>query len=145
LDVFTQTTEYALRAVCCMALFHGRTVPAMMLARQTGVPLHYLAKVLQQLSAADIIRGRRGLGGGYTLRRPPAQIRLTDVVRATASARRPERAAGPESGPESDGAMGALQNALENIESLLSEQLDRYTIESILAGHRGLAGASSAS
>ncbi len=131
-----------------MALFHGRTVPAMMLARQTGVPLHYLAKVLQQLSAADIIRGRRGLGGGYTLRRPPGQIRLTDVVRATASPRRPERAAvGPESGPESDGAMGALQNALENIESLLSEQLDRYTIESIIAGHRGapLAGAGSAS
>lgn len=52
------------------------------LAEQTQVPPDYLAKVLQQLSRAGLITGRRGVGGGYQLSRTSATIRLIDVVHA---------------------------------------------------------------
>ena len=47
-----------------------------------------LAKVLQQLAAADLIKGRRGVRGGYKLTRPASEITLIDVVRSVAEVNR---------------------------------------------------------
>ena len=67
-----------------LALSPDLLVPTMTLAEKTKVPPHYLAKVLQQLSAAGLINGRRGVRGGYRLSRPASQITLLDVVRSVA-------------------------------------------------------------
>jgi len=42
--------------------------------------MNYLAKVLQLLARAGIVSGRRGVGGGYKLTRPPADISMLDVI-----------------------------------------------------------------
>ncbi|MBX3358666.1 MAG: Rrf2 family transcriptional regulator [Phycisphaeraceae bacterium] len=81
--MFSQTTEYALRAMAWLALSPGQLVSTTALAQATKVPEHYLAKVLQQLAAAGLVRGRRGVGGGYQLSRPASQITMTEVVRST--------------------------------------------------------------
>ncbi len=80
--MFNQTTEYALRAMACLAYQPEEMVPTAELARLTKVPPNYLAKVLQELAGADLIVGRRGVGGGYRLARPPGSIRLLDVINA---------------------------------------------------------------
>ena len=86
--MFSQTTEYALRAMACLALTPDELVSTVELAKQTKVPSNYLAKVLQQLSAADLIGGRRGVGGGYKLSRPASKIRLMDVLNAMGAVKR---------------------------------------------------------
>ena len=86
--MFTQTTEYALRAMACLALRPEDLVPATTLAEQTKVPSNYLAKVLQQLAGAQLINGRRGVGGGYKLSRPADKISLLDVINAIAEVKR---------------------------------------------------------
>lgn len=88
--MFSQTTEYALRAMACLALTPDELVPTGTLATRTKVPANYLAKVLQQLAAADLIGGRRGVGGGYKLARPAAKIRLMDVLSAMSAVKRIE-------------------------------------------------------
>lgn len=80
--MFSQTAEYALRAMAWLALSEDELVPTATLAEHTKVPSHYLAKVLQQLAQADLITGRRGVRGGYRLSRPPSKISLRDVVSA---------------------------------------------------------------
>lgn len=80
--MFSQTTEYALRAMACMALEPDRLMPTPLLAKLTRVPPNYLAKVLQQLAACGLITGRRGVGGGYKLVRPPAEVNLLQIVNA---------------------------------------------------------------
>ena len=80
--MFSQTTEYALRAMACLAMRPEELVPTPALAEQTKVPPNYLAKVLQQLAAAKLITGRRGVGGGYKLAKPSGDIRLLDVINA---------------------------------------------------------------
>lgn len=80
--MFSQTTEYALRAMSCLALAPDQLVPTTTLAEMTLVPPNYLAKVLQQLAAARLISGRRGVGGGYRLARPADQINLLDVIQS---------------------------------------------------------------
>jgi Rrf2 family nitric oxide-sensitive transcriptional repressor len=77
-----------MRAMAWLALSPDVLVPTVMLAEKTKVPSHYLAKILQQLSAADLIKGRRGVRGGYKLNRPAAQITLLEVVRAVSSVER---------------------------------------------------------
>jgi len=80
--MFSQTTEYALRAMACLAMRPNDLVPTPVLAAQTKVPANYLAKVLQHLAGAKLIKGRRGVGGGYKLARPASEIRLLEVINA---------------------------------------------------------------
>ncbi|MEM7623558.1 MAG: Rrf2 family transcriptional regulator [Planctomycetota bacterium] len=80
--MLSQTTEYALRAMSCLAYTPEDLTPTPILAKQTRVPSNYLAKVLQSLSQASLIVGRRGVGGGYRLAQPATAITLLDVVNA---------------------------------------------------------------
>ena len=110
--MFTQTVEYALRAMICLAARSGagsgRTLghgpgagqnqtlgqtPGQALgqplgqtveqiSRATQVPAAYLGKVLQQLVKKGLVTSRRGAGGGFSLASPPDQISLLQVVQA---------------------------------------------------------------
>lgn len=86
--MFSITTEYAMRAMAWLALSPETLVPTSILAEKTKVPPHYLAKVLQQLASAELIKGRRGVRGGYKLTRPAGEITLLDVVRSVAEVNR---------------------------------------------------------
>jgi Rrf2 family protein len=80
--MLSQTVEYALRAMASLAYRPEELVPTPELAEMTKVPSNYLAKVLQTLAGADLIIGRRGVGGGYRLAKPARDIRLLDVINA---------------------------------------------------------------
>ncbi len=80
--MISQTTEYALRAVVWLASNRDHSLTAQQIADATRVPAGYLAKVLQGLSRAGLLRSQRGLGGGFTLARPPAELSMWDVVQA---------------------------------------------------------------
>ncbi len=88
--MFSQTTEYALRAMSCLALAPEQLVPTNTLAELTHVPGNYLAKVLQQLAGAGLITGRRGVGGGYKLARKASEINLLEVINSVGELKRIE-------------------------------------------------------
>jgi len=80
--VFSQTVEYALRAVVYLA---GRAPEACTtddIATATQVPKPYLSKVLQNLRRHDIVHSQRGVGGGVTLAKTPAELTILEVVNA---------------------------------------------------------------
>jgi Rrf2 family protein len=80
--MFSQTVEYALRAVVYLAdqAPEGRTTDQISVA--TLVPKPYLSKVLQGLCHAQIVRSQRGIGGGMTLVKSPADLTILEVVNA---------------------------------------------------------------
>jgi len=57
-------------------------LPAAKLAEYHGVPAAYLAKHLQALAGAGVLRTVKGARGGYRLARPPAAITVLEVVEA---------------------------------------------------------------
>lgn len=83
--MFSQTTEYALRAMVVLSLHPDQLVSTVFIADRAQVPSNYLSKVLQQLSTASLVSGRRGVRGGYKLARPSTQIFLVDIVKAVAA------------------------------------------------------------
>jgi Rrf2 family protein len=79
--LLTDTTEYAMRAMVCLAIGEGQYQTSASLAGRASVPAPYLIKVLQQLAAAGLIYSQRGLGGGWQLAKKPEEITLLDIIR----------------------------------------------------------------
>jgi Rrf2 family nitric oxide-sensitive transcriptional repressor len=57
-------------------------------ARRTQVPVAYLAKILQGLARAGIVKSQRGVGGGVALAKPPEELTILEVVNAVDPIRR---------------------------------------------------------
>lgn len=80
--MFSQTVEYALRAVVHLAHESPAARTTAQIAEATRVPKDYLSKILQGLSKKGIVTTQRGIGGGVTLAKPPAELTILDVVNA---------------------------------------------------------------
>lgn len=80
--MFSQTVEYALRAVVHLADQAPSPRTTDQIATATQVPKAYLSKVLQGLGHAKIVQSKRGLGGGMILTKSPAELTILEVVNA---------------------------------------------------------------
>ncbi len=79
--MFSQTVEYALRAIVYLAGQNSART-TQQIAVVTKVPAAYLAKVLQNLSRSDLVKSQRGLHGGFALARSSGEMTVWDVVQA---------------------------------------------------------------
>lgn len=74
-------SEYALMTVQHLGgMPEGTQVAALQLADELGVPEDLLAKVLQGLKRAGVLKASKGSGGGYRLARPLGQLRFLEVI-----------------------------------------------------------------
>lgn len=74
--------DYALRALICIALEYGKGMVQMHdIARKEKIPQKFLEQILLLLKNARFLQSRSGVGGGYTLNRPPEKITLGEVIR----------------------------------------------------------------
>lgn len=80
--MFSQTVEYALRAMVFLAQNNDEPQPTEQIAVATKVPAAYLSKVLQAMSREGLVKSQRGLHGGFRLLRDPSEINILDVVNA---------------------------------------------------------------
>lgn len=75
--------DYASRALLSLALAEvDDPVSVRDIAQRTGLPQPYLEQILLSLKGAGLVRSKRGVGGGYVLARPPAEITLGEIVSA---------------------------------------------------------------
>lgn len=86
--MFSLTVEYALRAVVHLAHEAPAARTTAQIADATQVGPAYLAKILQGLAKAGIVATQRGVGGGVSLGRDPADLTILDVVNAVEPIRR---------------------------------------------------------
>ncbi|HTK74878.1 MAG TPA: Rrf2 family transcriptional regulator [Gemmataceae bacterium] len=86
--MFSQTVEYALRAVVHLAHEAPSSRTTEQIAKATRVPKAYLSKVLQSLNQAGLVHSQRGVGGGVTLAKSPAELTILEVVNAVEPIRR---------------------------------------------------------
>ena len=80
--MFSQTVEYALRAVVYLADKSPSPQTTEQIASATHVPKPYLSKVIQGLCQANIVQSKRGIGGGVSLVNSPEKLTILDVVNA---------------------------------------------------------------
>lgn len=78
--MLSQTIEYALRAVYCLGQHLNEAQTTKQVAELMKIPPSYLAKIMQGLVRAGIVRSRRGVHGGFLLSKDPADLNLLEVI-----------------------------------------------------------------
>jgi Rrf2 family protein len=79
--VITSKSPYAVRALAELARRGGSApVPIGEIARARDIPVQFLEGLFATLRRAGILQSQRGVKGGYTFARPPAEITVLEVV-----------------------------------------------------------------
>ena len=76
----TTKSPYALQALTELARSGDGPVPIGELARRRNIPVQFLEQLFATLRRAGILRSQRGVKGGYTFARPPADITVLEIV-----------------------------------------------------------------
>jgi Rrf2 family protein len=113
-----------------LALAPGELVPTSTLADRTKVPANYLAKVLQQLAGGGLIKGRRGVGGGYMLSKPAEQINLLDIINVVGELHRIECCPLGLQGHGTN--LCPLHQAMDNAAATVMKMLDGVSLQSLV-------------
>jgi Rrf2 family cysteine metabolism transcriptional repressor len=79
--VITTKSPYAVRALAELAR-RGQTAPVPIgeIAKARDIPVQFLEGLFATLRRAGILQSQRGVKGGYTFARPPAEITVLEVV-----------------------------------------------------------------
>lgn len=78
----TKQTDYGFVLLSRLASDPERVANAPDLATECRLPLPMVSKILKVLARAGLVRSHRGVKGGYSLARLPAEIRADEIVRA---------------------------------------------------------------
>jgi Rrf2 family protein len=77
----TTKSPYALRALTELARMGADTpVPIGELARRRDIPVQFLEQLFAVLRRAGLLKSQRGVKGGYSFARPPAEITVLELV-----------------------------------------------------------------
>lgn len=74
-------SDYALRVLMQTALRSPQRATVDEVAETFGISRHHLVKIVHDLGRNGYLQTQRGVGGGFTLARPPEKIRVGDIVR----------------------------------------------------------------
>ena len=69
----------AVKALCQLASAHPAAMNSAEISLATGLNASKIRRVLSMLARADIVRSERGLSGGFTLRKHPAELHLQEI------------------------------------------------------------------
>ena len=134
----TTFSDYTLRVLMFLGLNRDRLATIPEIAAAYAISENHLMKVVHQLARAGVIESVRGKGGGIRLARPPEEIRLGQIVRASEG-----NAAIVECLEEGGGdcciapackLKGVLARAFE----ALYDSLDQYTLADLVSAPRKL-------
>lgn len=90
--IYSRSAEYAVRAVTYLGgLAPQEFAMAKFVAKETGVPAHFLAKLLQDLAREGFLKSSKGPGGGFRLAQAPEEISLLRIVETVDGAGRYDR------------------------------------------------------
>ncbi len=136
--------DYASRALLSLALHADGARPTSVrdIAERTGLPQPYLEQILLALKGAGLVRSKRGVGGGYVLARPPAELTLSQIVSAVDG----PIVAGDFGEPHQNGACShegqcVLLSVWADVGEHMRQHLDSFTLADMVSRSRGQSAA----
>ena len=75
--------RYGLRAMFELAKSYGQGAKSLrQIAGAQGISEHYLEQLFLRLKGAELVRSKRGAGGGYVLAYPPSETSVGSILTA---------------------------------------------------------------
>jgi Rrf2 family protein len=126
-------SDYAVRAALGLASAYPATISSASLATEQDLPRKFLEAILADLRRAGLVRGQRGVEGGYVLTKPPTETMIGEVLRAVdgplaeVRGRRPEETA-------YEGTAEHLQELWVAVRAAVRSVLDEVTLDDVVRG-----------
>ncbi len=76
---FSTKSQYGLRALVLLAK-NQKVLSLKEISQKEGIPFDYLEKIFSKLKKAKIVGAKKGIGGGYFLRKKPEKIKLSEII-----------------------------------------------------------------
>jgi Rrf2 family protein len=76
-------SQYGLRAMVLLAKSYKlkQIISTKEISQKEGVPFDFLEKILSNLEKAKLVKGKKGIGGGYVLAKNLNKITAKDIVK----------------------------------------------------------------
>ena len=125
--------RYGVRAIFDIAFHnHGKATQIKEIAERQAIPPRFLEQIFQDLKRAGLVSSKRGPRGGYHLARPPAEIRIGDIVRALEGPLSLSSGKGMEAPAEGDATSRAVtEETFEELSRQIEACFDGKTIEDL--------------
>lgn len=131
----TSKSRYAVQALAELArlgaLPGGKPVPIAELARRRDIPLQFLEQLFATLRRAGVLQSQRGVKGGYTFVRDPAEVTVLEVVELLDG----------EVGAEVDISTGEMSDVWSGAVTALRDVLKATTVADVVQREAQAAGA----
>lgn len=80
--MLSKKSQYAFKALAYLTeKYKQGPVLISEISEKKRVPLKFLENILLELKKADILESKKGKGGGYYLKKDPAQVKVATIVR----------------------------------------------------------------
>lgn len=126
--IYSRSAEYAIRALVHLAALPAEEYAMVKnIAAETGIPPHFLAKILQDLARDGFLHSSKGPRGGFRLRQPADDISMLKIVEAADGVGRYDRCIG--GSPEcNDRAPCGMHDSWTALRSRIIEYLEGTSI-----------------
>jgi Rrf2 family protein len=131
MKLITRDTDYAVRALSCIAGSGDKVFTVDDLSEKLSMPRPYLRKILQILNRKGILKSFKGRGGGFSLVVDPRKISIFDLMEIfQGSFQLSEHLFKGEKCPMIRACK--LKKKLDLVERVIIKELKFFTIESML-------------
>jgi len=80
MKMITRDTDYAIRALICIAGQKGSLSSVTQLTEELDTPRPFLRKILQRLNKEGLLKSSKGKGGGFSLQADPGKVSVFNVI-----------------------------------------------------------------
>ncbi|MFH1092606.1 MAG: Rrf2 family transcriptional regulator [Candidatus Omnitrophota bacterium] len=80
MKLITKDTDYAIRALQCIAVNKNKNITVCGLSEKLSMPRSFLRKILQILSKKGILKSCKGKGGGFCLNISASEISVLALI-----------------------------------------------------------------
>ncbi len=142
--MLTKKGKYGLKALVDLArLGPGETAFINDVAVRNNIPKKFLDAILLELRNSGVLRSKKGPGGGYSLSRPAAEIRIGHVIRTLDGPLAPIRCASRTAYEACDDCADPtgcqVRRSMTAVRDAVATILDNMTLEQFVAsGTQGL-------
>lgn len=123
--------RYGTRAMLDLALHYGEgPILVKDIARRQQISERYLEHLLISLKVAGMVRSARGTRGGFTLAKPPSQIRLSEIIQVMEGSMAPVECV-DEPGAYQRAAFCAVHDVWVEMKRAMSNVLESITLQDL--------------
>lgn len=130
--------KYAIRALMVLGTNEGKTLQSKSIAKEADAPMKFLESILLELKNQGLVESKRGIFGGYYLKKPARDIMLGSVIRQIDGMLAPIKCASINAYERCEDCVDentcAIRHTMIEVRNAISDVLDKKPLSEMLNG-----------